>query len=63
MIVGNYREKEGRWCSKALRESYGVGLWKAIQSKWKAFNKKVGFRVGNGRKVRFWQDKWCGEEP
>ena len=21
------------------------------------------FEVGNGRKVRFWEDVWCGEAP
>ena len=36
---------------------YGVGLWKAIWSGWKGFNNKVGFRVRNGRRVRFWKDR------
>ena len=40
-----------------------MGLWKAIWNRWKEFNKKVGFRVGNDRRVRFWKDGWCREDP
>ena len=46
----------------AWREGYGVGLWKVIQSGLKEFNNRVGFRVGNDRRVRFWKDRWCEEE-
>ena len=63
MIIGKYEKKEGGWCSRASREGYVVGLWKAIQSWWKGFNNRVGFRVGNGRRVRFCKDRCCGEEP
>ncbi|RVX14504.1 hypothetical protein CK203_017105 [Vitis vinifera] len=51
VIIGKYEKKEGGWCSRASREGYVVGLWKAIQSWWKGFNNRVGFRVGNGRRV------------
>ena len=30
---------------------------------WKKFNDSIGFRVGDGKRVRFWKDRWCGEEP
>ena len=30
MIVGKYGLEEGGWCSKEVRERYGVGVWKAI---------------------------------
>ena len=49
-------------CSRALREGYGVVLWKVIWSGLKEFNNRVGFRVGNDRRVRFWNDRWCEEE-
>ena len=63
MIVRKYGEEEGGWCSRVLREGYGVGLWKAIRNGWKEFNNRVGFRAGNRRRVRFWKDRWCGEDP
>jgi hypothetical protein len=27
------------------------------------FKQKVRFEVGNGSRVLFWQDVWCGELP
>ena len=27
------------------------------------FKSSVHFEVGNGAKVLFWQDKWCGDQP
>ena len=62
LIVRKYGEEEGGWCFGASSKGYGVGLWKAIRQGWKDFNKRIVFRVGNGRRVRFWKDKWCGED-
>ncbi|RVX01293.1 hypothetical protein CK203_031217 [Vitis vinifera] len=31
VICGKFGELEGSWCSKEVRGSYGVGLWKAIR--------------------------------
>ncbi|RVX23796.1 hypothetical protein CK203_000665 [Vitis vinifera] len=47
-----YREEEGGWHSRVLREGYGVGLWKAIRHGRKEFNNRFDF------KVRKW---WEGE--
>ena len=24
---------------------------------------RLTFQVGNGQRVRFWMNKWCGDEP
>ena len=45
-----------------MREGYGVGLWKAIRKEWNLLSDKIVFEVGNERRVRFWKDKWCGNE-
>ena len=42
VIVRKYGEEEGS-------DGYGVGLWKAVGSGWNEFNKRVEFRVGDGR--------------
>ncbi|KAL6330269.1 hypothetical protein AAG906_040193 [Vitis piasezkii] len=57
------RELEGDWCSKEVRGSYGVGLWKAIRLLWEFVSSRTLFVVGNGRRVKFWRDRWCGDEP
>ncbi|KAL6342504.1 hypothetical protein AAG906_012100 [Vitis piasezkii] len=51
------------WCTRAERGRHGVGLWKAIRKEWLGMYSSLAFRVGNGRRVRFWKDKWCGDEP
>jgi hypothetical protein len=30
---------------------------------WEGFSKFVRYEVGDGSKVRFWHDVWCGEQP
>ena len=43
-----------------MREGFGVGFWKEIRKEGSLMQNKVVFSVGNGRKVKFWKDKWCG---
>ena len=57
-----HKGRDGGWCSGDSRESHGVGLWKAIRKGWMKFSKRVAFKVGDGRRVRFWKDRWCGED-
>ena len=37
---------------------YGVGLWKFIWVGWDSFS-VLKFEVGNGSRIRFWDDVWC----
>ena len=32
IIVGKYRQEEGGWCTKEVRERDGVGVWKTIKN-------------------------------
>ena len=63
VISGKYGEEEGGWCTREVGEVYGVGLWKAIRKEGDMLSCRVALLVGNGRRVRFWKDKWCGDEP
>ncbi|RVW80668.1 Transposon TX1 uncharacterized 149 kDa protein [Vitis vinifera] len=63
VISHKYGVEEGGWCTRAERGRHGVGLWKAIRKEWLGMYSSLAFRVGNGRRVRFWKDKWCGDEP
>ena len=51
------------WSSKEIRGPFGVGLWKKIikESSWMKENWR--FVVGNGTRMRFWLDRWCGTAP
>ena len=63
VISHKYGEAEGGWCTWIVSERYGVELWKAIRREWLYLNSSLAYRVGCGRRVRFWKDKWCGDEP
>jgi len=49
------------WCSKEVGGSFGVGVWKCIRRGGDAFAAHVRYDIGNGSKVLFWYDVWCGE--
>ncbi|RVW69946.1 Transposon TX1 uncharacterized 149 kDa protein [Vitis vinifera] len=53
-------EEEGGWISCEVREGYGVGLWKEIRKEGILLFKNASFTVGDGRRVKFWKDIWCG---
>ncbi|RVW60999.1 hypothetical protein CK203_051369 [Vitis vinifera] len=63
VIRRKYGEERGGWSSCEAREAYGVGLWKAISKLGHLVTPSFDFVVGDGKKVRFWKDKWCGTTP
>jgi hypothetical protein len=58
-----YGSMRGGWCSKEVGGSYGFGVWKSIRRGWDAFATHVRYEIGNGSKILFWHDVWCGEIP
>ena len=42
---------------------YGVGFWKNISRGWPSISSYILYDVGDGSRVKFWQDYWCGETP
>ena len=42
---------------------YGVGLWKNISGEWPSFSCYILYDIGDGLRVKSWQDCWCGETP
>ena len=46
-----------------MRDGHGVGWWKAIRKEWYLVSSRLSFMVGNGRRMRFWKDNWCGALP
>jgi hypothetical protein len=63
LVEAKYDTMRGGWCSKEVGGSHGVGVWKNIRKGWDAFQQYVSFEVGNGSRVSFWHDVWCGERP
>uniref|UniRef100_A0A2N9EJJ5 Reverse transcriptase zinc-binding domain-containing protein n=1 Tax=Fagus sylvatica TaxID=28930 RepID=A0A2N9EJJ5_FAGSY len=63
VVEAKYRSLRGGWCSKEVRGSYGLSLWKTIRKEWEPFSNQLYMQVGDGVRTRFWHDRWCGEEP
>ena len=63
MIKRKYGEEQRGWCSKEVKGGYGVGLWKSLRKDWDVVRSRLFFVVGNGQRVKFWKDFWCGNEP
>ena len=62
-IKSKYGTEEGRWFSSLPRGSHGVGLWKTIAKEFDSLKKDYVFSLGDGRKIKFWEDSWCGSQP
>ena len=60
VISRKFREEGGGWSTCEIREGYGVGFWKEIRKEGSLRLKNITFSVGDGRRVRFWKGKWCG---
>ena len=63
VIGSKFREDLRGWCSCKVRGNYGSRVWKEIRKEWEAFLPITFCSSGNGKRVRFWKDNWCGEEP
>nr|CAN70698.1 hypothetical protein VITISV_029728 [Vitis vinifera] len=63
VISLKYDEEEGGWRTRDAMGKNGVGLWKAIRKKWGLLDGRLAYHVGNGQRMRFWKDKWCGDGP
>ena len=59
VIEAKYGYGGGGWCTKLVTGTYGVSLWKSIRGGWLDFSKFLQFDVGDGTRVKFWEDEWC----
>ena len=62
VICCKFGEFVGGWHTRDLRGGYGTSLWKEIRKEWLGFIQNVVFPLGDGRRINFWNDVWCGEE-
>ena len=60
MIAVKYGVEKLGWWSEKSHHAHGVGCWKSILGGLDTFKILVRFQVGNGSRVLFWQDVWCG---
>ena len=53
---------EGGLVLKKWEGAHGMGLWKEIMKEATALRDFSEFFVRDGRRIHFWEDKWCGLE-
>ena len=63
MIEMKYGRVWEGWCTRSVNGPYGVGLWKNISQGWPSFSRHIWYDIGDRSRVKFWQDRWCGETP
>jgi hypothetical protein len=61
VVDAKYGSLWGGWCSFEPRGAFGVELWKNIRKGWDTFKGLTQFEVGDGTRVSFWHDLWCGD--
>ena len=62
VICSKFGEDYGGWSSGDIKGGFGVGLWKKIRKEWTHLFQNTYFALGNGSRISFWRDAWCGEE-
>ena len=50
----------GGWNTNDISGGYDTGLWKDIRKEWFTFSQNSTSSLGNGQRLRFWNDPWCG---
>jgi hypothetical protein len=61
VVEAKFGSVRGGWCSLTPTGPHGVGLWKNIRRGWSLFCNHVRFELGDGSRIRFWFDVWCGD--
>jgi hypothetical protein len=60
-VETKFDNMRGDWCSKEIVGPFGVGVWKHIKWGWGVFLSFMRYEVGDGSKIRFWYNLWCGD--
>ena len=63
VIEVNYGFVWGGWCIGFVASPYVVSLWKNISQGWPSLSCYILYEIGDGSRVKFWYDRWCGETP
>ena len=58
-----YQIEEGGWFTRDPKSSFEVGMWKDIGREAKQLKHNCYFALGDGSRVKIWEDTWSGEGP
>ena len=60
MLLAKYGQEGFGWMTKKANGTFGVGVWKEILKEKDWCWENMAFTMGNGTKIRFWTNLWCG---
>ena len=60
MLLAKYGQEGFGWKTKKVNGTFGVGVWKEILKEKDWCWENMAFSIGNGTKIRFWTNLWCG---
>ena len=63
VISLKYGIEEGEWITRKARGNLGGSLWIAISKEADLLRQNCTFVLGDGSRIRFWEDAWCGDQP
>jgi hypothetical protein len=63
VIDSKYGGQGNFWVSNRVNTPHGVSLWRHIRTGWDVFSQHISYTVGDGSRLRFWHDVWCGDLP
>ena len=62
-MEAKYRSERRGWHSRVRAGSYGMGLWKFINKDWHRLSSHIRLIPGDGSRISFWGEVWCGSSP
>ena len=62
VISSEFGVNVGGWSFGDIRGGFDNSLWKEMRKYWTTFLPNLVFSLGDGRRVSFWNDVWCGGE-
>ena len=62
VISSKFGEGIGGWSFGNIKGGFRVGLWREIRKEWPLLLQNASISLGNGSRISFWRDVWCGEE-
>jgi hypothetical protein len=63
VVEAKYGSERGGWSSRVRAGPHGMGLWKSISKEWHHFSSHIRLIPGDGSKISFWREVWCGSSP
>lgn len=63
LLKEKYGTETGDFFPKRSKLPFGISVWRGLALVEPLFRQLSKFRLGNGTKIDFWNDNWCGRAP